>query len=492
MEATEDRTGWLHWVLFALIVASGILFRLANLGAEIRYDEAYSALAYGPLHLPEALSDYSYPNNHVLHTLLLWISTHAFGLSMPALRLPALLFGVGLIFAVYFVATRLLNPQIALLASGLTSASTYLTGYSVNGRGYTMTAVFALLAFYFCIKAMEKGSTKLLVASGVLAGLAIGTVPSMLYFLVPLCAFASVIAIMEKRPARFVIQAPLIMIRASVFVCLAVYLPVLFSSGLHTIVSNKFVKPLPVSQFFQGLPQLLSGVDEAFWLGLGGSLALALLSIVGYFYLAKKKDLLVFFLILPFLTLAEIVIHRVLPFRRVFTYSFPFVYILSSCGAFYIVGLLTRRARSLMPGRILISFLVCCLLYSAGMAQLHQQVARMNEEGEVRLPRIAFAWLKDSMRQNDRFAGYPHTPQAYYYINIYDLKARVGIPTRADALPDRVFSLASNGPESLKRLEVFRKQVINSTKADWTHPAPYAKLDDCTIYLWKRKKPTHV
>jgi 4-amino-4-deoxy-L-arabinose transferase-like glycosyltransferase len=490
-EATENRAGWLHWVLLVLIVASGILFRLANLRAEIRYDEAYSALAFTNMSLAEALGNYPYPNNHVLHTLLIWISTRAFGMSMPALRLPALLFGVGLIFAVYFVARKLLNPEIALLASGLTSASTYLTGYSVDGRGYTMIALLGLLAFYFLLRAMEAGSIRLLIASGGLAGLAIGTVPSMLYFLVPLCAFAFLISIMEKRPARLVILAPLILIGASVLVSLAVYLPVLLKSGYHSLLFNKYTKPLPVSQFFKGLPQLLSGVDSAFWLGLGSFLPFALLSVLGYFYLAKRKRLFMFFIIFPILTIAEIMIHRVLPFRRVFVYSFPFVYILASCGALYLIGLLTRRARSPVPGRMLVSLSVCYIILSAGMAQLHQEVARMNEAGEVRLPAIAFAWLEDSMGENDRLAGiYPHTPQSFYYVNVYALREKVGIPTGPDAvLPDRMFALASNDPKNLRSLEGFRRAAIQVTKTEWTHPHAFANLGDCTIYVMSRERP---
>jgi hypothetical protein len=47
---------------------------------------------------------YPYPNNHVLNTLLIWISTHLFGLSSLTLRMPALLGAAIYIVACIFCA----------------------------------------------------------------------------------------------------------------------------------------------------------------------------------------------------------------------------------------------------------------------------------------------------------------------------------------------------------------------------------------------------
>ena len=43
---------------------------------------------------------YPFPNNHVLNTLLIWVTTHVFGLSSLTLRMPALLGAV--LYAFWF------------------------------------------------------------------------------------------------------------------------------------------------------------------------------------------------------------------------------------------------------------------------------------------------------------------------------------------------------------------------------------------------------
>ena len=56
---------------------------------------------------------YLFPNNHVLNTLLIWLSTHAFGLSALTVRLPALL-GAALYIAVAYFLCRAITDRFAL------------------------------------------------------------------------------------------------------------------------------------------------------------------------------------------------------------------------------------------------------------------------------------------------------------------------------------------------------------------------------------------
>ena len=76
-------------VVAVLLGVIGMGIRFAHLRQPMRHDEAYTYLHYARAPLSVALSDYTYPNNHLFHTLLVWISTRVFGNSEVAIRLPA-------------------------------------------------------------------------------------------------------------------------------------------------------------------------------------------------------------------------------------------------------------------------------------------------------------------------------------------------------------------------------------------------------------------
>src|SRR5689334_12170590 len=66
-------------VAAVLLGVIALATRLAHLRQTMRHDEAYTFLHYATAPLTTALSDYTYPNNHLFHTLLVWISTRLFG-----------------------------------------------------------------------------------------------------------------------------------------------------------------------------------------------------------------------------------------------------------------------------------------------------------------------------------------------------------------------------------------------------------------------------
>ena len=67
--------------------------RLALMESPMLHDEAYTVVTYADSFF-HALTDYSMPNNHVFHTLLVNLSVRAFGLAPWSARLPAFLAGV--------------------------------------------------------------------------------------------------------------------------------------------------------------------------------------------------------------------------------------------------------------------------------------------------------------------------------------------------------------------------------------------------------------
>ncbi len=94
-----------RWALISFIIL-GLVLRFAFLGRPMGHDETYTYMAFASRGIKTAITDYHLPNNHVLHTILVVISTSLFGNSPEAIRLPAFIAGVLLIPAVYLVAVK--------------------------------------------------------------------------------------------------------------------------------------------------------------------------------------------------------------------------------------------------------------------------------------------------------------------------------------------------------------------------------------------------
>jgi hypothetical protein len=69
-EETERKQNQIHLCAFFAILLLGLTVRLIYIFQPMRYDEAFSFTNYASTPLSLALSSYSYPNNHLFHTLL--------------------------------------------------------------------------------------------------------------------------------------------------------------------------------------------------------------------------------------------------------------------------------------------------------------------------------------------------------------------------------------------------------------------------------------
>ena len=124
----------------------GAAIRLVNILAPISHDEAYTATVFSPS-LFYAMTNYHAPNNQVLHTILVHFSTVFFGFSTWAVRLPAFLAGILIIPAAYWLGKVMYDRYTGLLAAVLIAWWPLQVVYSDNARGYSLVALFALLAF---------------------------------------------------------------------------------------------------------------------------------------------------------------------------------------------------------------------------------------------------------------------------------------------------------------------------------------------------------
>ena len=144
--------------LFVLVVI-GLFLRLRYVFDPVRYDEAYTYLYFAKFPFAHILTDYTLPNNHVLHSLLVKISVICLGVTEFALRFPTFLAGVALIVAGYYYARTYLEKIPAFFFAAIIAVSHYAIFYSVNARGYSLSALLLVCAAY-SVSRLMKDSTR--------------------------------------------------------------------------------------------------------------------------------------------------------------------------------------------------------------------------------------------------------------------------------------------------------------------------------------------
>ncbi len=153
--APQDISPTAFWLLLS-ILAGALLLRLPGLNSGLWADEIDTVLHYVtlPFHdIPFALES---QNNHVLFTMLAKLSRIIFGYSAWALRLPAVLLGVGGVYAVYRLGRELSGEREGILAAALVAASSQHVFFSQNGRGYTGMFLFATLAAMLLLRLLDR------------------------------------------------------------------------------------------------------------------------------------------------------------------------------------------------------------------------------------------------------------------------------------------------------------------------------------------------
>src|SRR5215216_5674591 len=86
------------------ITLIALILRLLDLNQSISYDEAYTFIHFASRPYKHILADYSAPNNHIFHTILVRIAYRLFGAQAWVLRLPAFLAGIFMVPAMYITA----------------------------------------------------------------------------------------------------------------------------------------------------------------------------------------------------------------------------------------------------------------------------------------------------------------------------------------------------------------------------------------------------
>lgn len=150
-----------------------LLLRLVNLDSPPWIDEVLTLVDFARLPINEIVITFPSQNQHMLYTVFARGAFELFGESTWALRLPAVIFGLGSIWALFFFARHVAGIREALLACALMTVSYHHVWFSQNARGYTGLLMMTLLATWFWLEALRSDKWKwwALYVASVVAGM---------------------------------------------------------------------------------------------------------------------------------------------------------------------------------------------------------------------------------------------------------------------------------------------------------------------------------
>jgi 4-amino-4-deoxy-L-arabinose transferase-like glycosyltransferase len=176
----EPRRNWILLALvFILIVATAL--RLYQLNAGLWLDEILTDVLFAKAPLRSIITTYESENQHFLYSVLAHISFLTFGESVWALRLPAVIFGVGSIWALYLLGREVAGPREALLSAALLAFSYTHVWFSQNARGYSGLLFWTILSSWLLLRALRESQPRLWIAYAAAAALGTYTHITMLF-----------------------------------------------------------------------------------------------------------------------------------------------------------------------------------------------------------------------------------------------------------------------------------------------------------------------
>jgi uncharacterized membrane protein len=403
----------------------GLILRLLEINKPIAYDEAYTFINFASRSFKYILADYSAPNNHILHTILVGIAYRLFGGQPWVIRLPALIAGTLMVPVMYITGRRFFSPPQALAAAALIAVIPVFIDYSVNGRGYTMLFAFALLLANFAGILVERQSKSVLIAYGLTAALGFYTIPIFLYPMAGISLWVVTTYLFASEPWQSRLRQTAIflgMCALAGLLTLILYSPViLFGTGFSSLVGNEFVRSQDWSTFVANLDPRLANVWNKWTIGLSPAIEVLLLGsfLLSLFFYRKasvQKLPLQIFLILALAIL--LAMQRVTPTPRIWLYLEVFYLMFAAAGLVWLLDWLARRAIEPALAEGILSFTILFVVlgvFAASLIARQQNAAGTDNHSPEE---YAANYLADHLQPEDTLvATGPVDIETAYYLS---------------------------------------------------------------------------
>ena len=418
------------YLILGGITLIGFVLRVIDLNQSIAYDEAYTFIHFASRAFKHILADYSAPNNHIFHTILVGIAYRLFGGQPWVLRLPAFTAGILMIPAMYITARRFFSSTQSLAAAALIAVTHSFINYSVNARGYTLLFLLALILTNFAGILVVRQSRAALIAFALTAALGFYTIPIFLYPMagIFLWVFVTYLVTSEPRQVKFRKLAIFVGVCIlSILLTLILYSPVIiFGSGLSSLISNEIVKPLNWSTFLENLDPRMFKAWNKWMMGVGSTTENLfsggfLLSLLLYRKVSNQKLPLQVFLVLGAAII--VVLQRVTPLPRIWLYLEVFYLMFAGAGLIWLAELLLSRFASPPLTEKILSMVI--LLIFIGVftnALIARQQNPVYQDLDLLPESYAANYLADHLTSADTIvATGPVDIQTAYYLSLHNI-----------------------------------------------------------------------
>jgi len=401
--------------ILLLVIMLGIGVRAFFLGQPMRMDESYTFLYY----LNQGRDPFYYviPNNHVLHSLLAWVSVSIGGMGSVAIRFPAFLAGVLSIPLMYFVC-KAFNKNSGLLAALGTAVFPYLILYSSMARGYSLIVLLTLLLVLVGKYYLEKPSLAGCILISVISALGLWTMPTMIFLLAGFYPWLGLSLFIKERNVISVFRDFILpCVIGTALLTVIFYTPTVISSnGAAAIFSNKFVDARSWKDFSNHLyphfQQILSDFSRD--IPRLVEYAALLLVAIGLFSALRKRDW-ASFLVIPAIIVGGLIVFfakQAIPFARTWIYLIPFPLLFADLGYSWLVEKFLPKNRDILAVLVFVtgSFFVGSLIST-------NAIAHYDDTGSFPEASAVAQYLKPLMTGNEFIvvkdtANYP----TFYYL----------------------------------------------------------------------------
>lgn len=201
----------------------------------VSFDEADTWLLFiskGPVMIS---SFYPFPNNHIFYNWCVWFCSFLPFNTTVLLRLPLIPALPVCIIFIYRLAKHLFNEQASLLSVAVFTFSFPVLHYSYTARGYLFILLFALITLWCLVMLHERNKKRyrLALVCSLVAGFY--TVPSYLYFAVPVLVFFFVKWLVEDTAkAKLLIKYAMV----AAMIVFLLYTPVFLVSGTGSLLHS--------------------------------------------------------------------------------------------------------------------------------------------------------------------------------------------------------------------------------------------------------------
>jgi mannosyltransferase len=167
MSAAHERGSVIQrgdWVWLCVILSIAFTLRVIHLGNALWFDEIATLVEFVRLPTAQLMTSLTSMNNHLLYSLEAKAAISLFGESAWALRLPAMLFGVAGVAALWWFARRLVTASEANIAALLMAVSYHHIWFSQNARGYTELMFWAIAGTALFLQGIREPSWRVWIA----------------------------------------------------------------------------------------------------------------------------------------------------------------------------------------------------------------------------------------------------------------------------------------------------------------------------------------